>query len=378
MWFKFAAFCSNWLRQKKEVKAKQKQLQQYHAILENISAFKTTEYNALASLVFKLDDIGDYLLFEDAFYNWALQTQKTQQLYLVGNETWKALFELKFKDIAIVCIWVNKTKWLAHEQYRIQLAKTLHTIAPSKCLYPSLTRSLLLEASMGSLFPKAEHIGCNNNKNADQQLAVPLLTKAINTPKFAHELALNAHFFGGQIFDVLPNENEKAAYFIVGIGGNQKSKHWSPKKYSQLIKALLNKYPNLCCHVLGGKAEHEQAQLILKAVNNTRCINSCEKIKLDQLAGFCIQAEFAICNDTAVAHVCALNKVPLIVVANGNRYGRFFPYPANFSWVKTVYPVQLKMNLPVHYDWEAKFPINAIQTQMVLNQLTFLLDATNN
>jgi ADP-heptose:LPS heptosyltransferase len=67
-------------------------------------------------------------------------------------------------------------------------------------------------------------------------------------------------------------------------------------------------------------------------------VEYCEKLSLLELANFCKQAQFAICNDTAVAHVCALHQTPVLVIANGNRYGRFFPYPPNFKWVKVLYP----------------------------------------
>ncbi len=379
MWFKFLAFCSNLLRQSKQAKANQKQFNLYHTLVENIAAYKTTQCNSSRILVVKLDDIGDYILFENAFHTWATSQQNNQELFLVGNEAWRPLFELKFKELDITCCWVNKSKWLHEQAYQKEKAKELQSIAPSTCMYPSYTRSLLLDACIGSLFPNAKHIGFVNPKNLDQTLKKPLLT-AFKTPApHAHELLLNAGFFEQENMPE-PNNgfNKQANYFVIGIGGNQQSKRWSEKNYSQLIQQLLSQYPNLNCYLIGGKAEQNQAQKIISLTGNSRCINHCEKVQLIHLADFCKQAQFAICNDTAVAHMCALNNVPLLVVANGNRYGRFFPYPKAFKQIRVIYPSQLKPTLSKKYDWEEKFPINAIKYTDVLAQLHILVDSCNN
>ncbi len=378
MWFKFLAFCSNLLRQLKQEKANQKQFNLYHTLVENIAAYKTTQCNTSRILVVKLDDIGDYILFENAFHTWATSQQINQELFLVGNEAWRPLFELKFKELAITCCWVNKSQWLHEQAYQKEKAKELQSIAPSTCMYPSYTRSLLLDASIGSLFPNAAHIGLNNPKNTDQQLEKAFLTEKINPPKVAHELELNACFFKQVIPAITEAHLQQSNYFIVGIGGNQQSKRWSEKKYGLLIQQLLMQFPKFNCLIVGGKAEQEQAKQIVQQINNPRCINYCEQVQLEHLANFCMQAQFAICNDTAVAHVCALNNVPLLVVANGNRYGRFFPYPKSFKQIRVIYPSQLKPTLSKHYDWKEKFPINAIKYTDVLAQLHILLDSCNN
>jgi hypothetical protein len=369
MWFKIWATCSNWLRQQKEAKAKRKQLNHFYAIAENIAEFQTKNCSNNCVLVFKLDDIGDYLLFENSFYKW-LEKQENKQVFFVGNAIWKTLFEEKFGHFNLPCVWINKHLWLNEPKYQKEKAAALQAIAPEACYYPAFTRTLTLESSMGFLFPNAEHIGFDNTKNADQFVENFKITQYIKAPAAAHELELNAQFWEQELdYPFSKKTDSKSNYFIVGIGGNQKSKRWSIENYSTLIKGILLQEPHLNCYILGGKAEQAQANQMLQLVNHANCINYCEKLSLLELSNFCTGAEFAVCNDTAVAHVCALHQSPVLVIANGNRYGRFFPYPQQYNWVKAIYPKALKLKT---YDWEGKFPINAVSIEEVLQELKIL------
>jgi len=375
MWFKFTAFCSNWLRQKKEAKAQHKQQIQFHAIAENIAEFQTKNCDSNSYLIFKLDDIGDYLLFENSFYQW-MEKQESKQVFFIGNEVWKSLFEEKFGHFKIHCSWINKHLWLNDAKYQKEKAKELQAIAPEVCFYAAFTRTLTLESSMGFLFPNAEHIGFDNPKNADQFVENFKITQYIKAPAAAHELELNAHFWEQEIDATFSQKpDHKSNYFILGIGGNQKSKRWSAKNYSKIIQNILAQNPSLICYLVGGKAEQAQANQIQQLVNHPNCIQYCQKLSLLELAAFCKQAQFAICNDTAVAHVCALHQTPVLVIANGNRYGRFFPYPPYFKWVTVLYPKELTGKT---YDWEGKFPINAVSTAEVVNELKILRKSMKN
>ena len=87
------------------------------------------------------------------------------------------------------------------------------------------------------------------------------------------------------------------------------------------------------------------------------------KTNLLEFAKVCKNAQLIICNDTSAAHFGALQGTKVFVIANGNRYGRFFPYPKDFQNVGAIFPGSKNFTSPKYYDWEGKMNINMIQVK---------------
>jgi ADP-heptose:LPS heptosyltransferase len=96
---------------------------------------------------------------------------------------------------------------------------------------------------------------------------------------------------------------------------------------------------------------------------------------------FVIQNAFIIIsNDTGLAHIGAISNIPVVVVSNGNHYGRFTEYPKELG-VKVLYayPPQLinsKLSfskLVQKYQYRSDLDINTIGVEMVYPLIDSLL-----
>jgi ADP-heptose:LPS heptosyltransferase len=96
--------------------------------------------------------------------------------------------------------------------------------------------------------------------------------------------------------------------------------------------------------------------------------NFCGKTDLVQLKQMLQGAELVVSNDTSAAHISALSKVPTIALCNGNKYGRFFPYPAGFQRVFSFFP---KNDIPVFFP--DRLPISEIKPEQVLKKVLEIL-----
>ncbi len=152
-------------------------------------------------------------------------------------------------------------------------------------------------------------------------------------------------------------------YFIICPGGNQKSKQWPAKQYAEIANLVLDKNPVLKCVLVGGPSDEKISNEIIDGIHSTNTLNLSGKTNLIELAEICKNASFAFSNDTSAAHLCALQKTPVYVVVNGNRYERFFPYPKSFEKVVAIYP---NLDKPT-YDWEEKMPIASITAKKLWN-----------
>ena len=355
----FFSRLSNRLRQGKDQK---KEWNRFADLSLELPEIKEVKPNT--SLIVRLDDIGDFVLFAPVLANW-IQIQ-TNEVFLLGNIAWKSYFEALIPQDKIQCIWLDKKEWFGSKEYRISIINSLEKIAPEQVIYASYTRVLLLDAILKKCLKAAQHFAWeakpgpySHELNAGYQfLKKPIIGQ--------HETLNNLSFFNElQEVSISPNfkldfpiiqQPVQEKYFIICPGGNQKSKQWPARNFAEIANKTMSLHPDLVCVLVGGPSDESFSNEIIKGIKTGRCLNLCGKTSLLELAAVCKQADFAFSNDTSAAHLCALQNTPVFVVLNGNRYQRFFPYPASFSQVFTVYPKLDEMK----YDWEEKMPITAV------------------
>ncbi len=102
----FFSRLSNRLRQGKDQK---KEWNKYIELSKNLP--KLTESKTNHSLIIRLDDIGDFLLFAPVFLEWI--KNQNEKVFLLGNKAWKSYFEVLFVDSKIECVWLDKNKWFS-------------------------------------------------------------------------------------------------------------------------------------------------------------------------------------------------------------------------------------------------------------------------
>ncbi len=364
----FFSRVSNRLRQGKDQK---KEWKRYVELSKNLPESKQT--NLKNSLIIRLDDIGDFLLLAPVLSAW-IQDQN-QHLFMLANKAWKPYFDVLIQTSKIECIWLDKNEWFSSFEYRKSIIEQLVSISPEEVIYASYTRVLLLEGIIKKCLSASKHLAWETKPGPfSQELnsGFSFLKKRIIG---LHETQNNLAFFEdinkGKIetdfYLNFPSNKRKIeqTYFIICPGGNQKSKQWPANKYAEIANLVLDKNPDLTCVLVGGLGDEKISKEINEGIHSTNTINLIGKTNLIELAEICKNASFAFSNDTSAAHLCALQKTPVYVVVNGNRYGRFFPYPKSFEKVAAIYP---NLDKPI-YDWEEKMPIASVTSKKLWKEI---------
>lgn len=356
--------------------------------LQDVKAFSIVAKNNIKNnhwLVVKLDDIGDFLLFVNAFNSFVVAAPQALSFTVLINEVCESLAGKLIVKGNINFITVNKHQWFSNAQYRLQMAKTIANAGFEKVLFPSLTRMPLLEGLIQQLFEPTQISAFK--RDAEPGESNTLIAKLNDvqqlfesTPQL-HELDLNQTFFSMvlqqdlplknwlQEVNLLPYTTLNQTYYVLCTGGNQKSKRYPPKLYAKLVQYIAKRKPEITVVAVGSNQDEAQAAIALQGVNNA--INLCGKTSLLEVLAICKHAQFFIGNDTAAAHMAALQHVKTLVLANGNRFGRFFPYPSGYD-VKVVYPKAFLQSAK-NYNWPHKTAISAIKPSQATKQLNLFL-----
>lgn len=361
-----------------------KQLTKYYEMLNEAHSFVQKHTSENSVLIVRLDDIGDFLLFAPSLKH-SLENFKSQKLFFLGNMVWKSLFENLFPDSNIQAVWLNKGEWFSNPTYRKEMFEQISELKPDQILFPSFTRSILLEGIIKGVFPNARAVAWSAKSGFNKHILNHNYSLLFERPEHGHELEINQSFVE-KYFELdlaskskflgfnLPKLELPKKYFVVCMGGNQGSKRWSEKSYAKLADYYSNLQPEFTCIMLGGAGDVSSADKFKATYTKSNCIDLTGKTNLIEFAKVCKDAQLIICNDTSAAHFGALQGTKVFVVANGNRYGRFFPYPKYFRNVAAIFPGSKNFALPRYYDWEGKMNINMIQLRDVKSALSDFLD----
>ncbi|MCX6186618.1 MAG: glycosyltransferase family 9 protein [Bacteroidetes bacterium] len=350
-----------------------KQLARYHAMRNEAHSFVQNQTNENSVLIVRLDDIGDFILFAPSL-KLLIENFNNQKLFFLGNVVWKPLFENLFPESNIESIWLNKGEWFSNPTYRKEIFEQISEIKPEKILFPSFTRSILLEGVFKDIFPNAKAAAWSAKSGFNKHILNHNYTLLFDRHEHGHELEINLTFVEKYFDFDLPKKQDflwfnlteyklPEKYFVVCMGGNQCSKRWSENSYAKLAEHYSNLKPEYTCIILGGSGDIASAEKFKASYSKSNCIDLTGKTNLIEFAKVCKNAQLIMCNDTSAAHFGALQGAKVFVIANGNRYGRFFPYPKEFKNVAAIFPRSKNFALPRYYDWEGKMNINMINVK---------------
>jgi ADP-heptose:LPS heptosyltransferase len=119
-------------------------------------------------------------------------------------------------------------------------------------------------------------------------------------------------------------------YAIIAPGASEATKMWPIKRFCELTAHLQNKY-DLTIVVTGSKEEGKLADEILSYIKDNKALNLAGKVNLSGLAKIISECVILISNDTGTIHIGAAVDAKTVCITNGNRFGRFVPYPANIA-----------------------------------------------
>jgi ADP-heptose:LPS heptosyltransferase len=131
-------------------------------------------------------------------------------------------------------------------------------------------------------------------------------------------------------------------YCIVFIGGSADIRKWSLSNWKKMIAHILSTYTEDIV-IAGGPNDKVLADDLIQAFSgNSRISNLAGKTSLYQLIQLISGAKWMISNETSAPHMAAAVNTPVLVICNGNHYGRFIPYPKEvYDKHYTVFPKEI-------------------------------------
>ncbi len=314
-------------------------LARYYCI-DSIVCFSKSLFVNNSILLIKPDGIGDYILLRN-FISIIKNHPKyrSYKITLCGNSAFSKFAETYDRSVIDGFIWFEPKKFQSRLFYRYKTLKTLRARGFDIVLYPSVSRNTLLGDSIVRCINAREKVGCKgddvNSKEWELKIFNRFYTTLIEIPdNVVFEFSRNKYFFekylGIQITIDKPSLSisqpimeEKGKYVVVCPDAQLTKKRWSLTKFIVVSEYLYNVY-NVESIYVGGRLLNSQQHLI----DNKPFIRwKVGVTNLQETTEIIACSLFVLSNDTAVSHIgVALNK-PVIVISNGEHYGRF-TYPS--------------------------------------------------
>jgi ADP-heptose:LPS heptosyltransferase len=321
-----------------------------------LSHFKSQQNNV--ALIIRVDEIGDYILWRK-FISPILNSKKLENhtIHFVGNQSWKALFELEYKDVFQKVIWLDKTKFKENMFYRFSFLRQIAKQNYSIVINPTYSRAKRVDDSIVKATGANSIFGfVRNNENylPYEQSFDKKLYHHLYEVKDKHGFEFNknkdfSEWFCDNIIDIskINFEDDKlisskfehlpSQYFIVFPGSRSSARIWSTQHFISVSNYIFEKY-HLTAIVCGGQGDIAYSNNFIQNYSNP-CIDMTAKTTLPELLNIIKNAVCLLSVDTGSIHLAASVNCPVLGIFNGSQYGRFSPYPKNInSNIHSFYP----------------------------------------
>jgi len=348
-------------------------------------------------VVLRLDAIGDYILFRN-FLEFIRKSKKYKGFHitLIGNIIWKPIAEKLDSD------WVDRFIWIdlkAFHKSLINRKKTLKEIedtAYDVLLHPTYSRDYYVSEVIAKRVNAETKIASDgdlsNTTNWQKRLSDKtydgLIKSAINEPfEFSKNTKIVSRFLDSPIDLVKPKIAKSnlesypvsvSNYIVLFIGGGAEFRKWPATNWIALTEQLINRY-TFDIIIAGGPMDKKNGLLIKEHFKaSERVLNQCGETSIIQLVTLISNAEWMVSNETSAPHIAVSLDTPVLVISNGNHYGRFTPYPKSISPAyAVVYPPIIEKeksieNLYKKYANGSDIPIDEVSVSAVLSKIKFL------
>jgi len=374
------------LRRRRTRKESRKTIRTYETWRQELETLPPPCPQTKKILIIRLDDIGDYILFRNCLDSYRhYYVEKGCNLYLLGNEAWKPIFNL-YDANGIQALWLDKKRYWQDAAYRQLTWEQLRREGFETVICPSRTRPLLLDdLCMLACAPMQSFGVANTHKHTEWNIVSDKLYTAISDLSLLpdHEFTFNTNFAcficpfpqaGTPQLHIkakgLPSQQKP--YIICFIGASAKSKLWPAMRWIKLINLLKDSFQGTI-FIAGGPSERDFAEEIAMATGSA---NIAGNQTLTEITDLIACAQVIISNDTMAAHIGAAAGTNTIIITTGNNGYRFTDYrKISKDNVTTIYSPRykklLKKNSPeLLYSFQGvTSDIAAIDEREVLNAI---------
>jgi len=314
-------------------------------------------------VIVRMDAIGDFILFRNFIEEIAISKKYSDfDITLVGNILWKDIAESLDDDWINHFIWVNPVKFQKDFLYRKKIVTQLNKWRYDILYHPTFSPDYYVAETIVKLIHANTKVGIkgdiNNTSNWQKSLCEKTYNYVIEAEEFPlfefEKNKLINHLFLEQsaaIEKPFINANKlkqknlyPGDYIILFIGGGEEFRKWNNKNWVSLINLFLKEYPYDIL-ILGGPSEIKPGEAIKREFNNTtRVKNKCGKTTFEELMVLINESKIIVSNDTSAQHLAVALSTPVLVISNGNNYGRFTPYPYSvFASYNVVFPHEIEI-----------------------------------
>jgi len=347
-------------------------------------------------LIIKLDEIGDYILFRD-FIKIIRESKKFNdyKISLLGNEVWKEITEAFDKNFVDDWIWVDKKKFLNNLFYRRSFLKKVNEMNFGIAVNFHISRNFYLDDAVINAVNANNKIGHKTNLtnmfNWQRRISDGYYTNLVDIEEVVFEFEKNKNFLESLLsekinlavpyldVEVIDRNNViKKNNVVLFIGSRRAYYRWAIENFVRIVEHIIKKY-NSNILLIGSVADIKYAnkfKSLIKASLLSNILDLTGKTSLIETIEIVSKTQLTISNDSGMAHISAATGTPTIVLLNGSRFGRFFPYPENSSVkVIPIYPPKLdnyKINFSEfvrEYKYKSKLDINSISPERVTKEI---------
>lgn len=252
-----------------------------------------------AENVFVIDEAGLSAILIDVFrfWRWALRHRLDTAVDL----------ELFSRFSALLC-WlsgaVNRVGFHAfHDEGLYRGGLLSHRVAYNPHIHIAKNFVALVNALIA---PKPEY-PYSKTAVPDAEITLPVVQ-----PSFPALLAMRA-----KVKAILPHYDEER-HRLVLINPNSSEllpqRRWPPERYLELIRQLLERYPDVLILITGAPGELAGATALVSAVHHERCANFTGHLILEELPTLYTISALMVTNDSGPGHFSAITSMPTIVL----------------------------------------------------------------
>ena len=316
-------------------------------------------------LIIRLDAIGDYLLFRN--YLSVIRTSKKYKNYkitLCGNIVWRDLSETLDKNVIDEFIWLDRKKFYKDINYKFNLLKKIRGKRFETVISATYSREILYDDLIVNSSRAKVRIGSEGSKDNYVKWKRNLFTDKYYTNLISvaasdiFEFIYNKSFFeillqepiGIKAYQINISEINSdfvpsKPYVVLFHGASRKEKIWGYNNFKETAEFLINEYSyNIV--LTGGEKEKENSLKLSNSLPSEKVFDLTSETTLPALAKIIYESELLISNDTAAVHLAAGVNKTFVCISNGERFGRFHPYPQEiFDKAYYIYPSEIMNNL---------------------------------
>lgn len=345
------------------------------------------------ALIIRVDEIGDYILWRK-FITPILTSKKLENynVHFVGNQSWKTLFDLEFKDEFQHVIWLDKNKFKKNMLYRFSFLRKIAKEHYSIVINPTFSRAKRVDDSIVKVAGANANFGfIRNNENylPNEQNFDKRLYHHLYEVKNKHSFEFNknkafAEWFCEKHLDIskinFDSENLISSkidclpskYFIVFPGSRSSARIWSTENFIEVSNYIYEKY-QLTAIVCGGNGDIIYSNNFIQNYGN-HCIDMTAKTTLPELLYIIKNATCLLSVDTGSIHLAASVDCLVLGIFNGSQYGRFSPYPKDInSNIHSFYPKNviedIQRNNYSKYELISDISYNEVTAKMLIDYL---------